>query len=98
MSTSGYCFSMGSAIVSWCSRKQKSVALSTAKVEHMAASTATREAVWIRKLLAGLFGQIPEPTVIHCDNQSCVHISMNPLFHENSKHIEIRYHFIRDMV
>ena len=64
----------------------------------MATSLAAREAVWLHKLLAGLFGQIPEPTMIHCDNQSCVQMSMNPVFHDNSKHIEIRYHFIRDMV
>ena len=64
----------------------------------MAASTATREAVWLRKLLAGLFGQILEPTVIHRDNESCVHMSVNPFFHDKSRNIEIRYHFIRDMV
>ena len=64
----------------------------------MAASSATREVVWLRKLLAGLFGQIPEPTVIHCDNQSCVQMLVNPVFHDKSKHIEIQYHFIRDMV
>ena len=64
----------------------------------MATSSASREAVWLRKLLTGLFGQIPEPTVIHCDNQSCVQMSMNPVFHDKSKHIEILYHFIHDMV
>ena len=71
-STSGCCFSLGSAVISWRSRKQNSVALNTVEAEYMAASSATREAVWLRKLLAGLFGQIPEPTVIHCDNQSCI--------------------------
>ena len=64
----------------------------------MAASSTTREAVWLRKLLAGLFGQILERIVIHQDNQSCVQMSVNPVFHDKSKHIEIRYHFIRDMV
>ena len=64
----------------------------------MATSTATREAVWLRKLLAGLFAQIPEPAVIHSDNQSCVQMSMNPVFYDKSKHIQIQYHFIRDMV
>ena len=64
----------------------------------MATSSAAREVVWLRKLLAGLFGQIPEPTVIHCDNQSCVQMSVNPVFHEKLKHIEIQYHFIRDMI
>ena len=64
----------------------------------MDASLAAREVVWLRKLLAGLFGQIPEPTVIHCDNQSCVQMSVNHVFHNKSKHIEIQYHFIHDMV
>ena len=64
----------------------------------MVASSATREEIWLRKILAGLFGQIPKPTVIHCDNQSCVQMSVNLVFHDKSKHIEIRYHFIRDMV
>ena len=64
----------------------------------MAASSAAREAVWLQKLLAGLFGQIPEPTVIHCDNQSCVQMLVNPIFHDKSMHIEIRYHFICDMM
>ena len=74
------------------------MALSTAEAKYMATSLATQEAVWLRKLLAGLFGQIPEPTVIHCDNQSCVQMSVNPVFHDKSKHIEILYQFIHDMV
>ena len=64
----------------------------------MDASSTTQEAVWLRKLLVGFFGQIPELTMIHYVNQSCVQMSMNPVFHDKSKHIEIRYHFIRDMV
>ena len=64
----------------------------------MFVSLAAREAISLRKLLTRLFGQIPEPTVIHCDNQRCVQMSVNPVFHDKSKHIEIQYHFIRDMV
>ena len=67
-STFGCCFSLGSAMVSWFSRKQSSVALSTAKAEYIAACMAAREVVWHQKLLASLFGQRLEPTVIHCDN------------------------------
>jgi uncharacterized OsmC-like protein len=69
------------------------MALSSTEAEYMAASLASCEAIWLRKLLARLSGQELEPTVIHCDNQSCIKLSKNP-----SKHIEIRYHFIRDMV
>jgi hypothetical protein len=77
--------------VSWFSRKQKSVALSLAEAEYMAAS----QALWLRKMLVGLFGVQLRPTVIYCDNQSCIKLSENPVFHDQSKHIEIRYHFIR---
>lgn len=97
-SISGVCFSLGSAMISWCSRKQSSVALSTAEVEYISACVASCEAVWLRKLFAGLFGQSLEPTIIHCDNQSCLKLLVNPVFHDKSKHVEIQYHYIRDMV
>jgi hypothetical protein len=97
-STSGCCFTLGSAMVSWCSRKQTSVALSTAEAEYIALCVAVREAVWLHKLLADLFGHEMDSTVIHCDNQSCVKLSENPVFHDKLKHIEIKYHYIRDMV
>jgi hypothetical protein len=54
--------------------------------------------VWLRKLLSYLFSVELEPTVIHCDNQSCIKLSKNPVFHDRSKHIEMRYHYVRDMV
>jgi hypothetical protein len=97
-STSGCCFSLGSAMISWMSRKQTSVALSTAEAEYIAANMASREAVWLRKLLSGLFDQMLDPTVIYCDNQSCLRLSENPVFHDKSKHIEIKYFYIRDLV
>ena len=58
---------------------------------------ASREAVWLRKLLVGLFGQAMSPTIIHCDNQSSIKLSVNPMFHDKSKHIEIPYRYV-DMV
>ena len=64
----------------------------------MAANIAAQEAIWLQKIFAGLFGQIPGPTVIHCDNQSCIQMLVNPVFHDKTKHIEIWYHYIRDMV
>ena len=84
--------------VSWQSRKQRSVILSSAEAEYMAASLAACEAIWMRKILVGLFGSYLEPTVIYCDNQSCIKLSANPVFHDRSKHIDIRYHHIRDCV
>ena len=97
-STSGCCFSLGSASIFWKSEKQKSVALSNAKAEYIAASMSCCEAVWLQKLFSELFGHVLDTTVILCDNQSGICLSENPVFHDRSKHIDIRYHFIRDMV
>eukprot|EP00253_Pinus_taeda_P013445 PITA_13445 len=97
-STFRYCFNIGSGITSWCNRKQKSVALSSSKVEYMAASTALCEAIWLRKLSVNLFRENMEATKIMCDNQSCIKLSENLVFHDRSKHIDIRYHFVRECV
>ena len=96
--TSGYCFSLGSIMVSWSSRKHGTIAQSTTKVEYIAANDASREAVWLRKLLSWLFQEKLETIVIHCDNQSCLKLTENLVFQDWSKHIEMKYHFIRDMV
>jgi hypothetical protein len=96
--TSGMCFSLGSAMISWGSKKQNFIALSTTEANYMTACEACTEALWIRKLISDLFDQIPESTIIHCDNQSCIRLSEYPVFHESSKHIEIKYYFIRDKV
>ena len=66
----GCCFSLGSTMISWICKKQLSVAQSSTKAEYIAATMVSREAVWLRKLLVGLFDQPINPTVIHCDNQS----------------------------
>ena len=58
----------------------------------------SREAVWLRKLLVGLYGQPMIPTIIHYDNHSSIKLSVNPVFHDRSKHIEIPYHYVKDMV
>ena len=67
-SASGYCFSLGSRMTSWCSRKQKSMALSSAEAEYMAASTTSCEAIWLQKLLGNLLKEKMEATSILCDN------------------------------
>jgi hypothetical protein len=89
---------VGLAVVSWYNKKQTSVALNSEEAEYMATSLASCETIWLRKLLAGLFGQELKPTVIHRDNQSCIKLSKNLVFHDRSKHSEIKYHFIRDRV
>eukprot|EP00253_Pinus_taeda_P034874 PITA_34874 len=97
-STSGGIFNLGSAAVSWYSKKQRSVALSSVEAEYMAASQAACRAIWMWKILVGLFGQRTDPTVIYCGNQSCIKLSQNPVFHDRSKHIDILYHHLRDCV
>eukprot|EP00253_Pinus_taeda_P025975 PITA_25975 len=97
-STTRHCFNIGSEMTSWCSRKQKSMALSSAEAEYMATSTASCEAIWLRKLLVNLFRRSMEATIILCDNQSCIKLSENLVFHDQSKHIDIRCHFVRDCV
>ena len=85
-------------MISWQSRKQSSIALSTAEAEYIAACSASCEATWLRKLLTGLLDIEMKATLILCDNQRCIKMTENPVFHDKSKHIEIRYHYIRDMV
>jgi hypothetical protein len=96
-STSGCCFSLRSTMTSWKSCKQSSIALNTIEVEYIAACFASCEAIWLRKLLTWLFDLEMEATKILCDNQSCIKMIENPVFHDKSKHIEIQYHYIRDM-
>ena len=97
-STSGCFFSMGLGVISWFSMKQSCVALSTAEADYIVVFLASCEAVWLRKLLSNLFDLSLDATCIYCENQSSVKLSENPVFHDKSKHIEIKYHYIRDMV
>jgi hypothetical protein len=97
-STFDICLSLGYAMISWASRKQKSIALNTVEEEHIAACDACMEAVWLHKIVSGLYDQVLDLSVIHCDNDSCVKISENPMFHDRSKNIEIKYYFLHDKV
>ena len=74
------------------------MALSSIEAEYMAANTASCESIWLQKLLARLFDQELDPIVIYCDNHSCIKLSEDLVLHDKPKHIEIRYHFIRDRV
>ena len=74
------------------------MALSSVEEEYMATIQAACEAIWMRKILVGLFGSHLDPILIHCGNQSCIKLSINPVFHDRSKHIDIWYHHIIDCV
>ena len=97
-STSGYLFQIGGGPVSWRSKKQSSVALSTAEAEYMALASAGQEAIWMRLLTAELHGSQMEELTIFEDNQSAIQMSKNPQFHGRAKHIGIKFHFIRELV
>ena len=97
-STSGYVFQFGGTAVSWKSKKQTSVALSTAEAEYIALSSATQEASLMRQLLVDLNCGPTTPTVICEENQSSICIAKNPLFHGRTKHIGIKYHFVHEQV
>ena len=74
------------------------MAPSTTEADYVTTCLTSCEAIWLRKLLSNLFDLQLDATCIHCDNQSCVKLSENSVFHDKSKHIEIKYHYIRDMV
>ena len=88
-STSSGCYCLGSAMISWFSKKESSVSLSTTEAEYIAACSTCCEAIWIRKLVSGLFRMELDTTIILCDNQSCIKMTVNLVFHDKSKHIEI---------
>eukprot|EP00253_Pinus_taeda_P018916 PITA_18916 len=85
-------------VVSWRSRKLKSVVPSSAEAEYMEANIATCEAIWLQKLLVSLFSQKMKVTDVYFDNQSCIRFSENLVFRDRWKHIYIQHHFIRDCV
>jgi len=97
-STTGYIFMIGGVPVSWKSKRQQTVALSTAEAEYMALSDASREVTWLRRILLNFNCEQVSPTVVFDDNQGCIALAKNPVEHERTKHIDIRYHFIREMV
>ena len=96
-STSGYIFSLFDAAVSWMSKRQSTVALSSTEAEYMALTHAGKEAMWLRRLSLELGFKL-EAVKIGCDNQGAIYLAKNPAFHSQSKHIDVQYHFIRQKV
>ncbi|KAG6534253.1 hypothetical protein ZIOFF_008139 [Zingiber officinale] len=93
-STSGYCFSFGSAIFSWLFKKQQSVAQSSAEADYISTSVATSQAIWLRRILADLGHHQIEGTVLYCDNKSAIAMAKNPVHHSRTRHIALKHHFI----
>jgi len=85
-------------MISWMSVKKTSIVVNIAKIEYITVSLVSCEAMWFQKLLAILFHQLMESIMIYYDNQSCVKLTTNPYFHDMLKRIQIKYHFICEMV
>ena len=95
-STTGYSFTLGSRAISWSSKKHSMVALSSTEVEYRVASSGTCEAVWLCRLLEDFGFPQQQKTILWCDNQRCLALARNPMFHAQTKHIEVQYHFVRE--
>ena len=96
-STSGSCLFLGGCLISWASKKQHSVALSTAEAEYVAAGSCGAQVLWVKHQLKD-FNVDLSCVPILCDNTSAINLSKNPVQHSRTKHIEIRHHFLRDHV
>ena len=97
-STSGFVFKLAGGAVSWQSKRQATIALSSTEAEYLALSSAVQEAVWLRQLLSDLGFQQESPTTINEDNQGVIALSKHPTSHSRTKHIDIRYHYIRQEI
>jgi len=97
-STSGYVFILTGGAISWSSKKQGSIALSSTEAEYIAATHTAKEAIWLRQLLTELLHPLDSPTTLFVDNQSTIAIAKNPKFHDQTKHIDVCYHFLQQKV
>jgi len=96
-STSGFCFNLGAGAFSWCSRKQDTVAQSTAKAEFIAATIVVNQAQWLRKVMCDMIMEQKEATELYTDNQAIFSIANNPVFHGRTKHFNDKLFLSRDV-
>ncbi|KAL0420696.1 UNVERIFIED_CONTAM: Retrovirus-related Pol polyprotein from transposon TNT 1-94 [Sesamum latifolium] len=96
-STSGYVFLLSSGAISWSSKKQPVVSLSTTEAEFIAAASCACQVVWLKRVLGKLGQNQDKSTLIYCDSSSAIKLSKNPVMHGRSKHIDVRFHFLRDL-
>ena len=97
-STSGYVNKFGNSTITWCSRRQATVAKSSTEAEYVSLSAATQEIIWLRRLFDSLGVHSDSPTKIYEDNQGAIDISKNPKHHDRTKHIDVCHHFVRERV
>jgi hypothetical protein len=92
-----YVFNLFGGEISWMSKRQAVVALSTTESEYMVATHASKEAVWLQRLCSGI-GLVQQAVRIECDSQNAIFLAKNPAYHSKTKHIDVQYHFVRDMI
>ena len=97
-STTVHCTFLGGNLITWRSKKKTIVARSSAEAEYRAMAHTSCELKWIKYLLEELRFVVKQPMTIHCDNQAAIYIASNPMFHEQTKHIEVDCHIIREKV
>ena len=97
-STSRFVFSISSGAISWSSKKQPTLALSSTKAEYRGAAVTTCEALWLKRILKDLGIPIKDPIHLYYDNMSNTYLARNPIFHAGTKHIEMHYQFNREHV
>ena len=93
-----YVFKLGSRTISSCNKRQPTVSLSTREVEYRAAAGVAQESTWLKLLIEDWHQKIDYPIPFHCDNQSAIRLTENPMFHARTKHVEMHYHSIRENV
>jgi hypothetical protein len=89
---------LGECLVSWLRKKQSSISLSIAKAEYIVVATCCTHFLWMKQTLIDIQVEYDEPIPIYCDNTSAISISKNPVMHSKTKHITIKYHFLREQV
>ena len=97
-SLTGYCVFLGNSLISWKTKKQKTVSKSSTEAEYRCMSQTTSEIVWVHGLLEDLSFIIPQPIDLYCDNKSANHLAYNPIFHERTKHLKVDCHYVREHI
>ena len=97
-STSGGAFFLGNCLVSWSSKKQSSISLSTTEAKYIVAASCCTQVIWMKQTLEYLLVKYEDPTVINYDNTSSINMSKKPIMHSKTKHIPIKYHYLREQV
>lgn len=94
-SVSGFYITLGGSPISWKSKKQASISLSSVEAEYRSMRRVVAELTWLNRLLHDLGVPPSFPITVHSDSQAAIHIAKNPIFHEHTKHVELDYHFVR---